>query len=243
MVRGVYVWPDARDLRLCGMVMGVRSGASGGVADSRTRWSRTRRPSGVAKGLVLRLGSSVGACFEKCDAIRLISRIPPQLQIHVYKDDASRRTKRRAIPVTHGGVTPIVTCRRKRMTMHMFSPAVMRVMTPRVEHTAPQQQRRLYSGCRDGVRQCVPRGLVPRLDTCRPIPVTIRPNTHLTTGAGTRMSVTLTSCDPAGMATGKHTVWNMRVTGTVQIRCHIPSSGRRTSGIARQAGMPMRSDL
>jgi hypothetical protein len=243
MVRGVYVWPDARDLRLCGVVMGVRSGASRGVADRRTRWSQTRRRSGVAKGLALRLGSSVGTCFENRDAIRLIKRMPTQRQTHVHKDDTSRRANRQAIPVTHGCVTPMVTRRRKRMTMHMYSPAVMRIMTALADHMATPQQRRLYRGGKDGGKQCVTRGLIPRLDTCRPIHVTILPNTGLTTDVGTRMSLRLTSCGPAGMATAMQTAWNMRVTRSMQIRRDMHSLGRRTSGVGKRTDMSVRSGL
>lgn len=167
----------------------------------------------------------------------------PHWQTHVHKDDTSRRANRRAIPVTRGCVTPVFTRRRKRMTMHMYSPAVMRVMTPLADHMATPQRRHLYRGGKDGEKQCVTRGLIPRLDTCRPIHVTIRPDTGLTTDVGTRMSLRLTSCGPADMATGMQTAWNMRVTRSVQIRRDMTSSGRRTSGVAKRAVMPMRSGL
>lgn len=243
MVRGVYAWPDARDLRLCGMVMGLRSGASGGVADRRTRRSQTRRPSGVAKRMALRLGSPVGTCFEDRDAIRLIKRMPPQRQTHVHKDGTSRRANRRTIPVTRGWITLLFTCYRKRMTRRSSNLIVMRVVTPLADHMATPQPTRLYIVVHGGQRQCVSRCLIPRLDTRAPGRVTIHADTDLNTDVEKRMAVRLTSCGPASMATGMQTALNTRVTRSVLMRLDTCPSGHRTSAVGKRTDMSVRSGL
>jgi hypothetical protein len=243
MVRGVYVWPDARDLRLCGMVMGVRSGPSEGVADRRTRCSLTRRPSGVAKRMALRLGSPVGTGFQNRDAIRLIKRMRPQRQTHVHKDCTSRRANRRAIPVTRGGVTPLFMCYRKRMTRRSSNLIVMRVMTALANHMATPQPTRLYRDVHGGQRQYVSRCLIPRLDTCAPGRVTIHADTDLNTDVETRMVARLTSCSPANMATGMQTESDTRVTRRVLMRLDTSPSGHRTSDVGKRTDMSVRSGL
>jgi hypothetical protein len=223
--------------------MGLRSGASEGVADRRTRRSLTRRPSGVAKRMALRLGSPVGTGFQNRDAIRLIKRMPPQRQTHVHKVGTSRRANRRAMPVTCGCVTPLFTCDRKRMTRRSSNLIVMRVITTLTNHTATPQPTRLYRDVHGGKRQCVSRCLIPDLDTCAPGRVAIHPDTDLNTYVQTCMAVRLTSCGPASMATGMQTESNTRVTRSVLMRLDTSTSGHRASDVGKRTDMSVRSGL
>jgi hypothetical protein len=243
MVRGVYACPDARDLRLYGMVWCLRNGASGGVADRRTKRPHTRRPSGLAKVMALRLGPPVGTRCGNRDATRLIKRMPPQLQTRLHKDATNGRTNGPASPVPRGCATPLVTHYRKRMTRRICIRIDMRVLTPPATHMATPQCICLHRRGKHPELQCVTRRMMLRLSACMPARLSNGDTTGLTTGDETYVTRRVPVWGPSGMTTGMQTECNMRVTRIAEMCHHMHLARNRPSAVSKRLHMRMRSGL